>query len=385
MRILMVGGTWDMNNGKPSGLFEKIFRVLQTKNSNISFYNGGHYDNLCNIYKSLEHTVYDSIWWFVNVPNDLPKIRDIKEIQPYTMLVTSKRNNNEYTDAEIIQRALAQKANLLFEFSKKDDKFNMRVFDPLGCVWANSSDVTTVVNSAFDRLVYLKSITRQQTTKSDVSKELILSWYFDSFKMPKNKSDKVITIPDQSEFIDIIHKYAEIMQTDIMPNTVRFVGNASLKLPPQVGRCSKTMPSFKKNNVVFVSRRNVPKQFIEMDDFVPVYMDEGKLYYCGDSKPSVDAPVQIRLYKELPNIKYMIHFHAYIQDAPVTSYAIPCGAIDEVNEVLSLIDKEYGSRELDSYVVNLRGHGAIVMSNDINKLKNQKLVKRPMPEYFGGD
>lgn len=118
----------------PQVFFEKIFKVLQTRDNDTYFYNGGHYDTLCSIYKYLEHTVYDSIWQFANVPNDLPKIRDIKEIQPYTMSVTAKRNNNEYTNMEIVQRALVQKANILFEFSKKDDKFNMSVFDPLGCV-----------------------------------------------------------------------------------------------------------------------------------------------------------------------------------------------------------------------------------------------------------
>lgn len=84
------------------------------------------------------------------------------------MSVTAKRNNNEYTNMEIVQRAIVQKANILFEFSKKDDKFNMSVFDPLGCVWANSSDVTTAVNNAFDRLQYLRTITRQQTIISQI-------------------------------------------------------------------------------------------------------------------------------------------------------------------------------------------------------------------------
>ena len=215
-----------------------------------------------------------------------------------------------------------------------------------------------------------------------MSNGLVLSWYFDSFKMPEHESDKVITVPDKSDFVNLIHDYAEIMQTKIMPmkNTVRFLGNASLKLPPQVGRCGKTMPSFLHNNMVFVSKRNVPKQFIEMDDFVPVYMQDEKLYYCGENKPSVDAPVQIRLYAGLPNIRYMIHFHAYILNAPFTSKAIPCGAIDEVEEVFKLIDEHYKSRKLNNYVVNLKGHGAIVMADDVEKLKGYTLIKREMPE-----
>ena len=382
MKILFVAGTFDNNGGKPSGLAKKIYDVL-AENNTVIFHNGGNYDFLSNVIADLETApTYDSIWWFANVPNDLPKLKSIKEIQPYTMLVTSKRNNNEYSDMEVIQRALAQKANLLFEFSKAETQFKMRVLDPLGCVWANTFGVRKAVTSAMDRLTYLKNITRQQTTKSDISNGLVLSWYFDSFKLPEHESDKVITVPDQSDFISLVHDYAEIMQTKIMPmkDTARFLGNASLKLPPQVGRCGKTMPSFLHNNMVFVSRRNVPKQFIEMDDFVPVYMQDDKLYYCGDNKPSVDAPVQIRLYAGLPNIRYMIHFHSYILNAPFTSKAIPCGAVDEVEEVFKLIDEKYQSRELDNYAVNLKGHGAIIMADTIDKLKNYTLIKRAMPE-----
>lgn len=382
MNILFVAGTYDTNGGRASGLAKKIRDVL-SENNVIEFYNGGSYDFLANLMHQIESKpTYDSIWWFANVPNDLPKLKGVKEVQPYTMLVSSKRNNNEYSDMEVVQRALAKKANLLFEFSKADAQFKMRVLDPLGCIWANTFDVNEAVTKAMDRLAYLKSITRQQTVKSDMSNGLVLSWYFDSFKMPEHESDKVITVPDKSDFVNLIHDYAEIMQTKIMPmkNTVRFLGNASLKLPPQVGRCGKTMPSFLHNNMVFVSKRNVPKQFIEMDDFVPVYMQDEKLYYCGENKPSVDAPVQIRLYAGLPNIRYMIHFHAYILNAPFTSKAIPCGAIDEVEEVFKLIDEHYKSRKLNNYVVNLKGHGAIVMADDVEKLKGYTLIKREMPE-----
>lgn len=46
----------------PQVFFEKIFKVLQTRDNDTYFYNGGHYDTLCSIYKYLEHTAYDSIW-----------------------------------------------------------------------------------------------------------------------------------------------------------------------------------------------------------------------------------------------------------------------------------------------------------------------------------
>jgi hypothetical protein len=108
-------------------------------------------------------------------------------------------------------------------------------------------------------------------------------------------------------------------------------------------------------------------------------MEDGKLYYCGDNKPSVDTPIQMRLYDALPNIRYMIHSHCYIENAPFTKKSIPCGAIEEVDEVLSLIDKKWG-RDHFLYCINLKGHGSIVMAKDAAMLNHIRYVGRHLPE-----
>lgn len=366
MKILLVGGNWELNTeGKPSGVIQKIAEVLKYRQVyDVTLYNGGKYEDLKDILDSTPK--YDIVFWFANVSNDLPKIRDVKEVAPFTMLVTSKRNdNNKYTDKGLVGRALASKSNLLFEFSKRGEIFNnipmfhIRVIDPLACVWYDGNDITEAIGSAMHRLEYLKGVTRQRTTQFDVQ-----------------KGD--IKIPDQTPFIDVIHRYAERLQK-VMPmpsDAVRFLGNASMKVTP-VWRCSKSMPSFKSDGMVFVSRRNVPKQFIEMDDFIPVWLENGKIFYAGQDKPSVDTPVQIRLYDALPNIKYMIHTHAYIPGAPTTNYAIPCGAVEEVEEVLNLINLVYKSRNLTRYSLNLLGHGSIIMADTVEGLEGYQFDARP--------
>ena len=49
------------------------------------------------------------------------------------------------------------------------------------------------------------------------------------------------------------------------------------------------MTSFRKGDIIYVSKRNIDKKFITLDNFVPVYMDGDKLMYGGSSKPSVDT------------------------------------------------------------------------------------------------
>lgn len=407
MKILLVGGTWTIDppvnpeTERRSAIVDIVNVALKNYceyeygyNYEVDMYNGGCYYDLEMILNKTPN--YDIVFWWANVPdNSLPKIRDVKEVAPHTMLVSSKRNDGDkYTFMELTQRALASKSNLVFEFKKENREyqpgmfekmFHIRVFDPLGCVWYDDWDVTSSVHAAMARLEYLRSITRQKTVQSATNKNLVLAWYFDQFKQDQYQSGKVVKIPDEQEFVDIVRKHAERFY-EIMnpgPNVQRFLGNASLRpMPPQVGRCSRGMPSFKKDGYVFVSQRNIDKQFISLENFVPCYMEDGKLYYCGENKPSVDAPIQIRLYDALPNVKYIIHSHCYIKDAPFTNISIPCGAVEEVDEVLGLIDNTYGLRNLDYYAINLKGHGSLLMSGDVSLMHDVLYIGRQMPEVM---
>lgn len=398
MTILIVGGTWnrEFNNstesyGKQSSLVTKLSNALTTYGL-VDVYNGGRYDKLEDIIKSASS--YDVVFWWANVDNSLPKIRNVKEIAPYTMLINSKRDDEDkYSFQELIQRSLAAKANLTWKFKKIADKtFETTIFDPLGSVWYLGTDFDAAIKACMDRLIFLKNMTRQQTTKSDTSKGLVMSWYFDQFKQPEYKSEKSVAIPDEQDFVDAVRKYATEFQK-FMPidcKTERFVGNASLRpiLPPQVGRCGKGMPSFRgTDNMIFVSKRNIDKQFITLDNFVPVYMDNDKLMYCGEDKPSVDTPVQIRLYNAFPQINYMLHSHCYIKNAPFTHEAIPCGAIEEFDEVMKLIHEQKIDNHRNQYFVNLIGHGSIIMWNNMQQFHEDiepklEYYKRDMPEIM---
>lgn len=200
MRILITGGTWNNTAGRPSGLVAKIAEAIMQTEDSVQLYNGGKYDDLKNILNSTPN--YDIVFWFANVDNEMPKVRDVKSVAPHVMLVNSKRNDNsKYSFQELIERSLAAKANLTFEFSRKNRIINMRIFDPLGCQWYDGTDVNAACKAALDRLKYLKSITRQSTTQSCEDKSLVLKWYFDSFCQDMHKSDEQIMMPDKTEFI----------------------------------------------------------------------------------------------------------------------------------------------------------------------------------------
>lgn len=130
-----------------------------------------------------------------------------------------------------------------------------------------------------------------------------------------------------------------------------------------------------------LAKRNVNKEFIGIEEFVPVYLENGKIYYCGENKPSVDTPIQVRMYEKLPNINYMIHSHCYIDGAPYTEKVLPCGAIEEVDEIAKLLETYYDNDNYrEFYIMNLIGHGSIMMSKNPEQLKNVTMVGRQLPE-----
>lgn len=161
----------------------------------------------------------------------------------------------------------------------------------------------------------------------------------------------------------------------------RFLGNASF-------RCTKGFPSFKQGDQVYVTRRNINKTMLNASCFVPVTALFDKddrctsVLYEGIFKPSVDTPIQLMLYNYYKNAKFMIHSHVYTEpecefDQFMTSTEpIPCGALEEFDEIIRLVP----DREACSFAVNLRGHGCIVIADNLDFLKTIRYRGRMMPE-----
>jgi len=359
MKILFVGGTFDDNGGRPSSLAEKVAKSLkECPDTTVTLFNGGHFDTLESILETHTRDA-DAVLWWCSVPNDKPKIRDVKLYNPKTMLVTSKRNDNQkYCFQELINRALGVKANLCVEFSRQDELFHMLLFDPLGNAWYDGTNIDELADALQNRIKYLKGITRQPCISTGSQKE----------------------VPDNEKFFDVVKDYAEVFHNLLHPaeDVTRFLGNSSFRELPRT-RCERGFPSFRSGENICVSRRNVDKRFIDKEHFVPVQQGLNSVLYSGDWKPSVDTPIQLKLYEALPNINYMIHAHVYVEDAPFTEHMVPCGGMEEVDEVLTAIQNTSSYTE-DFYAINLVGHGCIVMSDDVEKLKNLPFVARKLPE-----
>lgn len=340
---LIVGGTFDELGGKRSSLIDKLFK--DKINSNDLFINGGSIENIEYILSLVPH--YKVIIWFPNISNNYPKMRNIKELNPHSVYVMSKRNDkNKYSIRDLIVRGLENNANLIVEFSKFDNMFYMRDLDVLGYSWSNkTNDIQKFSEVLFNRIEFLSNNIRVKTTSDNTT----------------NNNLNLIS----DEYIKINKKYAIIFDDLLkeVTQTTRFLGNCSNRI----------------NDKIFVSIRDVDKKSLNKDAFTEVYEKDNNIFYKGDKKPSKDTAIQLKLYKLYPQINYIIHCHCYIEDGYYTSIQCPCGDLREVEEINKTINN-FNLNNDNVIKINLIGHGSILLANDIKDLYNIKYIKRNFPE-----
>jgi hypothetical protein len=347
MNFLVCGGTFDSTRGKSSKIVSSIASSLSSDFA-VTLINGGNYNTL----KCINFTPYDLIFWFPNISNDEEKlISSIKEKNPHAFLISSKRVvEKSYTEFDVITRLLKTRSNLgVMITTDANSVYHFNLLDPLGNTFYNGTSVDELSAALIYRIKYIKSLSRIQSVSIGKFRPFAIDASFIEFVKYS-----------ASEF----SKYVNAV------NPSRMLGNAST-------RCMLGFPATKQNNKIFVTQRNIDKTEINASNFVEVTSNEDIVEYYGTKKPSVDTPIQIRLFNYYRNINFMVHGHVYVNDAPFTEHTIPCGYIEEFNEIVAL----YPDCNATSVAVNLKGHGHIIMAATVHELQLLgKYCSREFPE-----
>ena len=348
MNKLIVGGTFDIENGKKSHIVETLHKSLGESWGCI---NGGNIQYI----RDFDPTGINVLIWMPNVSNEEIKvIEDLKKKNPRMILIQSKRViEKEYLPSDIIGRLLKSHSLLGIMITKESGKYRYRLLDPLGNQWSDTDDISKIGETINHRLSYLLNLNRINSVKIDTDVE---------HKAPR-------------EFIDVIKNYGvEFTKYVNAINPNRLLGNAST-------RCAKGFPAIRMDDHILVTKRNVDKQTLSEDDFVLVERKmDSVVNYKGENKPSVDTPIQLKIFEHYPNVKYMIHGHVYVKGGIFTDNKIPCGYIEEFEEIEELVS----CRETSNFKINLRGHGCLILSDNLSYLEEQinNLYSRPFPEEW---
>jgi hypothetical protein len=320
IKMLIVGGTFSQLSGeiKKSGVISKIQSQLSSNNDVlVNCLNGGFVSSLDN----LEVEKYDLVLWMPNIDNSYVKKYPKKGLK--SIMIVSKSDRGDGSDISAINRIFNMRGNAVILVSKSEhhvSSYSFKLIDALGNTWYNGDDIQHLCC-------------------------VILQFYNWNSGMIRKSIEPNTNLNRLVCLTSIVADKFELCYS-------RFFGNCST-------RCGKMFPSTR----FFFSKRNTNKMRLTIEDMI--YVDEKSGYVCSDNKPSVDTPVQIEIYKEKPEINFMIHGHSYIKKAPFTEKYFPCGDLREVDEVLKLIHSNHG-------YINLLNHGFIIYADTIDNL--EKLV-----------
>ena len=332
MNTIIVGGNFG-DTPKESSIVNKLSIFLKCDRIN-----GGSFDRI----KNIDLSGYKLIIWMPNIDNGYDKVYPKKDTG--SVLICSKLLHDERTEVDAISRIFQLHGNAVIAISSKDHFHRFKLLDALGNVWKDTYNIGDLADSIGDLYDWTTSSIRKGCINSSTIMDINFQQYQDFVDINKMVADKFEVVKG------------------------RYFGNCST-------RCALMFPSMKLDDThMIVSKRNVSKQRLTVDDLVLTHLlDDGSIEYYGNSKPSVDTPIQIQLYSDFPEINYMIHGHTYVEGGTYTDHYFPCGDMREYHELRMFIRGNFG-------IINLKNHGFLIYSSSLNVLgemvKNMKFIER---------
>ena len=320
---LVVGGTFNLEGGKGSGVVVKLAALMLATSVN-----GG---TPAKLKGAMNLRGYSPILWLPDIPNEEAKHYPVKD--PGAILICSKVMREGYTTFDSVSRIFKMHGNAVIEIRKTEAKhYTFRLVDALGNVWVDTSDLAALVEAIWQLVAWTQNAKRVRTQQVDMS----------------------VPPVDLEPLAEVSRFVADRVENE---RGGRFFGNAST-------RCMAMFPSQRSATGAFVSLRNIDKTRISAGDFTLTVLDDSGISYVGTRKPSVDAPVQLELFRRFPRVNYMVHGHAFINGAPETNEYFPCGDLREVDDVSSLM--EIGSKGC----INLKKHGFLMYAETVEDLRD---------------
>lgn len=318
MKTIIVGGFWG-ETPKVSSIITKLSKLF----AEIDVFNSGTFEELKHVATLVPN--YDLVIWMPDISNDNEEIQVFKKIG--SVMIVSKVLRENRTRIDAVTRIFKFGANGVIAINKNNSNFNFELIDALDNTWIDSTDLFDLHQGIIELTNWTNSAVREGTLRL------------------KSPIDTLIAINKQVQF-------------ESAKQNIRYFGNLST-------RCTKMFPSLRTvSNSYYVSGRNSDKTSLSFTDMVEVSRVNNMLRYIGERKPSVDTPVQVKLYEILKNINFFIHGHTFIEDAPITEHYYPCGDLREVPEICALIkDSNYG-------VINLKNHGFLIYADTLENLQS---------------
>lgn len=248
MKRILVGGNF--GDEKKSSIAKKLAEELYS-----DIFNGGTIKQLDDAKRVI--TDYDLVIWMPNINNEIEKNYPIK--RKGSILICSKVIHDDVSIGDAVSRIFKMNANAVITITKNDNIFSFKLIDALGNLWVDTNNIVELSRAIENFAKWSSGSKRKNCELGILSSD--------------NSNDVSI------EFCYIIRTIAEKVESQ---RGGRYFGNAST-------RCKYTFPSKRTSNGIFVSGRNMPKDYIQPKDFIYVEDINDKIFFTGDKKPSIDV------------------------------------------------------------------------------------------------
>jgi hypothetical protein len=344
--LLIIAGVFNDKGGTASP-FAEAFAEQANPLFNMRIVNGGTPQQLEETINSVERC--HAVVWIAHV-DDSSYVPRIKEANKRCLLVQARRNDrHRNTLGEIVTDMLKYRINLCLVVDHDSWQFDFKVIDALGNLWYEGADASKVITLLKWYICYVLDLTKVSSVCFDV-----------------NNGNAVI----EDDFYKIIRLY------DAMFKTISGKLIEGLPDDESLYRFIHGYPSMRVDDVILVSGRSIEGGGIGKSDFMAVEYRKKRVFYSGGVKPSSDAAVHLQLYDYYKDIKYIIHGHCYVEHAPTTMMHVPCGYLEEVEE----IKKIYQGRHHSDFVINVLGHGCYICAENLGYFTQCRPAARAFPE-----
>lgn len=148
---MLVGGTFDHNQGKSSYIVEKLAESL---GEDFLCVNGGNIEYI----RSFNPEGLDVLIWMPNISNEeIKNLNNLKLANPKMTLIQSKRViEKQYEVIDVVNRIDKSHSELGIMITKKDDKYRFRLLNAVGAIVVDSNDIMQVGTAIRTALLNMK-------------------------------------------------------------------------------------------------------------------------------------------------------------------------------------------------------------------------------------
>lgn len=136
MKKMIVGGTFDNENGKASYIVGKLAESL---GEDYECVNGGNLDYI----RNFNPEGINVLIWMPNISNEeIKNLNNLKLLNPSMILIQSKRViEKQYEVIDVVNRIDKSQSELGIMITKRDDKYRFRLLNAVGDIVIDSNDI----------------------------------------------------------------------------------------------------------------------------------------------------------------------------------------------------------------------------------------------------